>query len=72
MVLKVPKVSFYSKRSSSEALGTSTQQTAPKKIKIIQFPEIVDLEEEEPKEKVSMDMVESGTSKEETGKRSIP
>jgi hypothetical protein len=32
----------------------------------------VDLEEEEPKEKVSMDMVESGTSKEETGKRSMP
>jgi hypothetical protein len=32
----------------------------------------VDLEEEEPKEKESMDMVESGTSKEDTGKRSMP
>jgi hypothetical protein len=71
LVLKVPKVSVYTKRSSSEALGTS-QQTAPKKIKITQSPQIVDLEEEEPKEKVSMDMVESGTIKEETGKRNMP
>jgi hypothetical protein len=72
LILQVPKVSVYTKRSSSEALGTSSQQTAPKKIKITQSPQIVDLEEEEPKEKVSMDMVESGTNKEEAGKRSMP
>jgi hypothetical protein len=35
-------------------------------------PQIVDLEEEEPKYKLSMYMVESGTNKEEDGKISIP
>jgi hypothetical protein len=72
LVFKVPKTSVYTKISSSEALGTSEHQSVPKKIKITQSPWIVDLEEEEPKGKVSMDMVESGTSKEETGKISTP
>jgi hypothetical protein len=49
MILKVPKVSVYTKRISSEALGTSSQQTSPKKMKTTQSPQIVDLEEEEPK-----------------------
>jgi polyhydroxyalkanoate synthesis regulator phasin len=71
LIVKVPKVSVYTKRSSSEALGTSSQQTAPKKMKITQSPQIVDLEEEEPKEQVSMDMVESGTNNEEVGKGSM-
>jgi hypothetical protein len=57
LIVKVPKVSVYSKRSSSEALGTSSQHIAPKKMKITQSPQIVDLEEEEPKEQVNMDMV---------------
>ena len=38
MIVKVPKVSVYNKRSSSEALSTSSQQTAPKKMKITQSP----------------------------------
>jgi hypothetical protein len=59
MIFKVPKESVYTKRSSSKALGTSEQQGITKKIKITQSPQIVYLEEEEPKEKVSMDMVES-------------
>jgi hypothetical protein len=70
LIFKVPKVSVYNKRSSSEAMGTSDQQTAPKKMKITQSPQIVDLEEEEPKEQVNMDMVESGTSTVEVEKGS--
>jgi hypothetical protein len=50
LIVKVPKMFFYNKRSSSEAIGTSEQQTAPKKMKITQSPQIVDLEEEEPRE----------------------
>ena len=37
-------------------------------MKITQSPHIVDLEEEEPKEQVNMDKVESGTSTVEFGK----
>jgi hypothetical protein len=49
-------------------LGTSSQQTAPKKMKITQSPKIVDLEEQDPKEQVNMDMVESRTNNVEVGK----
>jgi hypothetical protein len=70
LIVKVPKVSVYNKRSSSEALGTSDQQNSPKKMKITQSPQIVDLEEEEPKEQVNMDMVESGTNTVEVEKGS--
>jgi hypothetical protein len=49
-------MSVYNKRRSSEALGPSGQQNVPKKIKITQSPQIVNLEEEEPKEKTNMDM----------------
>jgi hypothetical protein len=58
----VKKISVYSKRTSSEALGISYQQISPKKMKITQSPQIVDLEEEEPREQVNLDIVESGTS----------
>jgi hypothetical protein len=43
-------MSVYRKRSSSEALGTSGHQNVLKKMKITQSPQIVNLEEEEPKE----------------------
>jgi hypothetical protein len=46
----------------------SFQKTAPKKMKITQSPWIVDLEEEDTKEQVNMDMVESGTNNVEVGK----
>jgi hypothetical protein len=52
-------------------MGTTDQQTAPINLKITQSPQIVDLEEEEPKEQVNMDMVESGTSTVEVGKGSM-
>jgi hypothetical protein len=42
---KITEVSVSTKRIISEALGTSSHQTAPKKIKITQSPQIVDLEE---------------------------
>jgi hypothetical protein len=38
LIVKVPKISFYNKRSSLEALGTSDQQNSPKKMKITQSP----------------------------------
>jgi hypothetical protein len=34
LILKVPKISVYSKRSSLEAMGISDQQTCPKKMNI--------------------------------------
>jgi hypothetical protein len=60
-------MSVYNKRSIPKALGTSGQQNFPKKMKITQSPQIVNLEEKEPNEQMSMEMVESGTKNEEVG-----
>jgi hypothetical protein len=49
LIVKAPKLSVYNKRSSSEALGASSQQDILKKMKITSSSQIVDLEEEEPK-----------------------
>jgi hypothetical protein len=65
-------MSVYSKRSSSEVVGTSGQQNVLKKMKITQSPRIVNLEEEEPKEKMRMEMVESRTKNEEANIESMP
>jgi hypothetical protein len=62
MIIKVSKISVYNKRSSLEAMGISDQQTSPKKMKVTQPTQIVDLEEEEPRDQVNIFMVESGTS----------
>jgi hypothetical protein len=51
-------------------MGTNDYKTTPNKMKITRSPYIVDLEEEEPKEQVNMDMVESGTSTVEVEKGS--
>jgi len=59
---KVPKISVYIKRRILEAMGISDQQNAPKKMKFPHPTHIVDLEEEEPREKVNLDMVESGNN----------
>jgi hypothetical protein len=72
LFVKAPKMSVYNKRSSSEALGTSSQQDIPKKMKITSPSQVVDLEEEEPKEKMSMEMVEGATKNEEAGTGSMP
>jgi hypothetical protein len=58
-------MSVYNKRSSSELLGASSQQDILKKMKITPSSQVVDLEEEEPKKKMSMEMVESVTKNEE-------
>jgi hypothetical protein len=51
LIIKSPKESVYHKRSSSEALGASCQGNILKKMKITPSSQVVDLEEEEPKEK---------------------
>jgi hypothetical protein len=65
-------MSVYNKRIISEALGASSQQNILKKMKITPSSQIVDLEEEEPKQKMSMDMVESVTKNEEVGTGIMP
>jgi hypothetical protein len=62
LIVNIPKMSIYNKRISSDAMGTSDQHISPKKMNISQSPQIVNLEEEEPREQVNLDMVESGTS----------
>jgi N-acetylmuramoyl-L-alanine amidase CwlA len=46
LIIKDPKLSVYNKRSSSEALGSSSQQEILKKMKITSSSQIVDMEEE--------------------------
>jgi hypothetical protein len=70
LIVNIPKMSIYSKRISSDAMGTSDQHISPKKMNISQSPQIVNLEEEEPREQVNLDMVESGTSTVEVEKES--
>jgi hypothetical protein len=72
LVVKAPKMSVYNKRSSSEALGASSQQDTLKKMKITSSSQIVDLEEEEPKGKTCMEMVEGETKNEEAVTGSMP
>jgi hypothetical protein len=67
LIVKAPKLSVYNKRNISEALGANSQQDIPKKMKITPPSQVVDLEEEEPKEKTSMEMVEGATKNEEDG-----
>ena len=62
LIVNITKMSIYSKRSSLDAMGTSDQWISPKKMNISQSPQIVNLEEEEPREQVNLDMVDSGTS----------
>jgi hypothetical protein len=64
--------SFYKKRSSSEALGASSQQNILKKMKITPSSQIVDLEKREPKEKIRMEMMKSVVKNEEVGTGSMP
>jgi hypothetical protein len=53
LMIKIPKESVYSKRSSSEAMDIKDQQTSPKKMKVTQLTQIVDLEEEESKDQAN-------------------
>jgi hypothetical protein len=67
LIVKTPKLSVCNKRNISEALGASSQQDIPKNMKITPPSQVVDLEEEEPQEKKSMEMVEGATKNEEFG-----
>jgi hypothetical protein len=60
VVIKVPKSSTQSKRIVSEAMDIDPEHTAIKKMKTIQSKQYVDLEDEGPKEKTCIDVVESG------------
>jgi hypothetical protein len=62
VVVKVPKYSTRSKRIVSEAMDIDPEHTTRKKMKTFQTKKYVDLEDEGPKEKIGLDMVESGTS----------
>jgi hypothetical protein len=72
LVIKAPKMSVYNKRSSSEALDTSVQQDTIKRMKITSSSQLIDLEDEEPKGKTCMEMVEATTKNEETNTESRP
>jgi hypothetical protein len=72
LVFKAPKMSVYNKRSSSEALGADSRQDTSKKMKITPPSQVVDLEEEDPKGKTCMEMVESATKNEEVGTGIVP
>jgi FtsZ-binding cell division protein ZapB len=65
-------MSIYNKRSSSEALDTSSQQDTLKRMKITSSSQVVDLEEEEIKGKTCMEMVEATTKNEETNTERRP
>jgi hypothetical protein len=65
-------MSVYNKRRSSEALGADSRKDTPKKMKIAPPSQVVDLEEEDPKGKTCMEMIESATKNEEVGTRSMP
>ena len=53
-------------------MDSSSQGNILKKMKITPSSQVVDLEEEEPKEKMNMEMVESRTKNEETNIDSMP
>jgi hypothetical protein len=72
LIFKPPKMSVYNKRNSLEALGADSQQDTLNKMKITSFSQIVDLEEEEPKEKTYMEMIEGMTKNEEVGTGNKP
>jgi hypothetical protein len=72
LIVKAPNMSVYNKRNNSEALGDNSQQYILKKMKITPPSQVVDLEEEEPKEKINMEMVEGATKNEEVGTGSMP
>jgi len=67
LIVKDPKMRVYNKRRSSEALGASSHQDILKKMNITSSSQIVDLEEEEPKEKTYIQMIECMTKNEEVG-----
>jgi hypothetical protein len=61
---------FIAREAVQRPWASVINRTSPKKMKVSQPTQIVDLEEEEPREQVNLDMVESGTSTVEVEKES--
>jgi hypothetical protein len=72
LIIKAPKMSIFNKRSSSEALGASSQQDTLKKMRVTSPSPIIDLEEEEQKERTGMEMVETAVQNEEINPENKP
>jgi hypothetical protein len=72
LIIKAPKMSIFNKRSSSEALGASSQQDTLKKMRVTSPSPIIDLEEEEQKEKTCMEMVDTKIQNEEINPENKP
>jgi hypothetical protein len=65
-------MSIFNKRSSSEALGASSQQDTLKKMRATSPSPVIDLEEEEQKGKMCMDMAETTAQNEEINTENKP
>jgi hypothetical protein len=72
LIIKAPKMSIFNKRSSSEALGASSQQDTLKKMRVTSPSPIIDLEEEEQKEKTCMEMVDTKIQNKEINPENKP
>jgi hypothetical protein len=72
LIIKAPKMSIFNKRSSSEALGANNQQDTLKKMRFTSPSPIIDLEEEEHKENMCMEMVDTKIQNEEINTENKP
>jgi hypothetical protein len=72
LIIKALKMSIFNKRSSSEALGASSQQDTLKKMRVTSPSPIIDLEEEEQKERTGMEIVETAIQNEEINPENKP
>ena len=69
-MIKITKASVHNKRSILETMDINVEQIAKKNKKIIQPKQIIDLEDEGPRDQVNLNNVESGTSIVEIEERS--
>ena len=72
LIIKAPKMSIFNKRISSESLGDSSQQDTLKKMRATSPYPVIELEEEEHKGKMCMEMVETTTQNEEINPENKP
>ena len=72
LIVKAPKMSIFNKRSSSEALGARNQQDTLKKMRATSPFPIIDLEEEEQKENMCMEMVDTKIQNDEINPENKP
>ena len=70
LVIKISKAIVYNKRTISETMDIDVEQTAKKKMIIVETMQIVDLEDEGPRDQVNLNTVESATNIVEIEERS--